>query len=286
MAGYAQQHLHSRSIEDPTAYWKPLADSIHWTKQPDSILEVGSNGKWQWFPGGEMNMCYEALDANIARGLGSVPAIVWDSPVTRRKDVITYSDLLQRVQLLAGVLKGLGVGKGDVVMIYMPMIPEALVGMFACARLGAIHSVVFGGFASKELAKRIDSATPKIILTASAGIEEKRTTWYVPLINAAIDYARHKPAYTILYQRPAYEHEIRSEEMPCKYLDWNECINGAQPVKECTPTGAEDEIYTLYTSGTTGAPKGVSRFSASYAVHLKHSIRTLMNLKERQVMFW
>lgn len=170
-------------------------------------------------------------------------------------------------------------------MIYMPMIPEALVGMYACARLGAIHSVVFGGFASKELAKRIDSATPKVIITATAGVEEKRVTKYVPLVNAAIEAAEWKPNYAILVQRPRYGHDLTNEKLPCEYLDWDKSMRKATPVKECTPTSGDDEIYTLYTSGTTGAPKGVTRFSASYAVHLKHSIRTLMNLRERQVMF-
>lgn len=232
-----------------------------------------------------MNMCYEAIDANVKKGLGPTPAIIWDSPVTGLKDVITYADLLSRVQMFAGVMKSLGVVKGDVVMIYMPMIPEALVAMYACARLGAIHSVVFGGFASKELAKRIDSATPKLILTASVGIEEKRTTPYVPLVVAAIEYAKHKPAQTILYQRPGHEHQFGSETLPCKFLDWNKSLDSASPMMECVPTGCEDEIYTLYTSGTTGAPKGVTRYSASYAIHLRHSIATLMNLKEKDVMF-
>lgn len=182
------------------------------------------------------------------------------------------------------IIKGLTL-QGDVVMIYMPMIAEALVSMYACARLGAIHSVVFGGFASKELAKRIDSATAKVIVTATAGVEEKRVTQYVPLVNAAIKAVQWKPLHTILVQRPGHEYNLTKEKLPCEYLDWNTCMKTAQPVKECTPTSGDDEIYTLYTSGTTGAPKGVSRFSTSYAVHLKHSIRHLMNLKERQVMF-
>lgn len=174
---------------------------------------------------------------------------------------------------------------GDVVMIYMPMIPELLIGMYASARIGAIHSVVFGGFASKELAKRIDSATPKVILTATAGIEEKRTTQYVPLVNAAVEGAKWKPRHVVLVQRPGHEHDLSKESLPCEYLDWKDCMTTAEPVEECTPTKSQEEIYTLYTSGTTGAPKGVSRFSAPYAVHLKHSIKNLMNLKERQVMF-
>lgn len=296
MAEYAQQRLHRESLANPTAFWAPTVDSIKWTKKPSATLAVsrdddddrgGGVGAWTWFPDGEMNMCHEVLDANVERGLGPVPAVIWDSPVTGLRDVITYADLLLRVKLFAGVLKRLGVGKGDVVMIYMPMVPEALVGMYACARLGAIHSVVFGGFAAKELAKRIDSATPKVILTASAGIEEKRVTPYVPLVNAAIGHARHKPGHTILYQRPGHEHRFGSDDgddLPCEYLDWDTVVSQATPVEECTPTGAHDELYTLYTSGTTGAPKGVSRFASSYAVHLKHSIKTLMDLGPRRVM--
>lgn len=280
-----QKQLHADSIAPTGEYWRDKVEQIKWTKKPTSLLKTSSKGKWQWFEGGEMNMCYECIDVNVEKGLGEVPAIIWDSPVTNSKARITYSDLLDRVQRFAGVMKDMGVKKGDVVMIYMPMIPEALVGMYACARLGAIHSVVFGGFASRELAKRIDAATPKLILTASAGVEEKRTTPYLPLVKKAIEYAKHKPEKTIMYQRPGYETEL---PLPKNFLDWDTVVSSLPDSKkaiECTPTRSDHEIYTLYTSGTTGAPKGVSRFSSPYAVHLKHSISTLMNLQPKDVMF-
>lgn len=273
-----QARLHAASLRDPESFWGSLASSIKWSRKPERVLEQ-SGATWRWFPGGEMNMCYECIDVHVEAGRGGVPAIVWDSPLTGMKDVVSYADLQIRVQLFAGVLQRHGVRKGDVVMIYMPMVPQALVAMYACARLGAIHSVVFGGFASKELAKRIDAATPKVLLTASAGLEEKRVTPYVPLVRQAIALAAHKPATTILLQRPG--HEDTSGE----YHDWDAELRTATPVVECTPTSAQDPIYTLYTSGTTGTPKGVTRFSAPYAVHLKHSIKTLMNLKAGEVMF-
>lgn len=274
---YSQLSINKQALAQPEQYWGHQAKQIAWTRQPSSALRQ-EDTEWTWFPDGEMNMCYEAIDRNVNEGLGPSPAIIWDSPVTGLKDVITYADLLGRVQIFAGVLSSLGVVKGDVVMIYMPMIPEALVAMYACARLGAIHSVVFGGFAAKELAKRIDSATPKVLLTASVGIEEKRVTQYIPLVVDALSYAQAKPEHTIVYQRPNHTFETT-------FLDWESCIAKATPVKECTPTGARDILYTLYTSGTTGAPKGVSRFAPSYAVHLKHSIKSLMNLNPRDVMF-
>ncbi|BFZ58393.1 hypothetical protein PYCC9005_005455 [Savitreella phatthalungensis] len=277
---YEQRNLHARSLQQPDKFWGEIAESITWSRKPDKVLDI-SGKSWRWFPGGQMNMCYECIDTHVDAGLGPQPAIIWDSPLTNAKDVITYADLQIRVQTFAGVLRKHGVGKGDVVMIYMPMVPQALVAMYACARLGAIHSVVFGGFASKELAKRIDAATPKLFLTASAGLEEKRVTAYMPLVNQAISLSTHKPSKVILLQRPGYE----AKDLPSNCLDWDLELRSSQPVTECVPTDSQDPIYTLYTSGTTGTPKGVTRFSAPYAVHLKHSIKSLMNLQRGDVMF-
>ncbi|ORY76041.1 hypothetical protein BCR37DRAFT_167406 [Protomyces lactucae-debilis] len=278
---YSQQRIHGQSIADPEKFWGSIAETIHWHKKPKSVLDVAADGSWTWFKDGEFNMAYELLEANIAKGLGESVAIYWDSPVTSQKRRITYSELLRDVQQFAGAMSAQGVRKGDVVMIYMPMVPEALVAMCACAYIGAVHSVVFGGFASSELAKRIDSATPKLLLTASAGIEEKRVTPYLPLVQKGIQSAKHKPKAIVILQRKGHEAKT---PLPADVLEWDEFAQNAKPVTSPTPTKSQDILYTLYTSGTTGAPKGVSRFSAGYAAQLRYQIQHLMNMKAGSTM--
>lgn len=278
MAGYTETY--ANWLNDPTGFWADAATGIDWGKSPDVILDAETPPLTTWFPDAVCNTCYNAVDRHVAVGRGAQTAIIHDSPVTNNTTKITYDTLLDRVSRVAGVLTSHGVGKGDRVVIYMPMIPEALIAMLACARIGAVHSVVFGGFAAHELAVRIDDATPKAILAASAGIEGKKTIAYKPLIDGAINRADHKPDFTLILQRP-----VLKADMTAGFdFDWASEESAATPVG-CTPVGGADPLYILYTSGTTGHPKGVVRHNGGHMVALHWTMKNIYNVKAGDV-FW
>jgi len=274
------QAEYSRSIETPELFWGEKAEALAWFKKPEQILSTDENGIYRWFADGELNTAYLALDYHVENGLADNLAIIYDSPVTNQKRKITYRELRDDVAKFAGVLKSQGVEKGDRVVIYMPMVPEALVAMLAVARLGAIHSVVFGGFAPHELAVRIDDAEPKVIVTASCGIEIAKVIEYKPMLDKAIEKSAHKPNSVVVLQRP----QAKAELMPGRDLDWNEAVAAAEPA-ECVPVKGTDPLYILYTSGTTGKPKGVVRDNGGHAVAMKYSMQAIYNVKPGDV-FW
>jgi len=269
-----------RSIKDPEGFWGEAAESISWYKKWDKVLDDSNRPFYRWFTGGELNTCYNALDRHVEEGRADQVAVIYDSPVTDQVRKITYRELLDQVSRFAGGLKGLGVGKGDTVVIYMPMIPEAAVAMLACARLGAIHSVVFGGFAPNELAIRIDDAKPKAIVSASCGIEVKRVIEYKPLLDKAIELAKNKPQHSVILQRP----QAKATLKPGRDHDWDELMSGAKPAA-CVPVQATDPLYILYTSGTTGLPKGVVRDNGGHAVAMRWSMEYLYDVKPGDV-YW
>ncbi|OKY74201.1 MAG: propionyl-CoA synthetase [Desulfobulbaceae bacterium DB1] len=268
------------SIEQPDIFWAEAAEGISWYKKWDRVLNDDNPPFYRWFSGGEMNTCFNAVDRHVAAGRGEQAAIIYDSPVTDTIRKISYRELLDQVAVFAGALRDQGVGKGDTVIIYMPMIPEAAVAMLACARLGAIHSVVFGGFAAHELAIRVDHAQPKVVVTASGAIEGKKILAYKPLVDNAIDMASHKPHKCIIFQRPFVTAELKQG----RDLDWREAIRAATPV-DCVPVEATDPLYILYTSGTTGMPKGVMRDNGGHAVALNWSMKNVYNVDAGDV-FW
>jgi propionyl-CoA synthetase len=272
--------LFQRSIKDPEGFWGDAGQAITWSKKWDKVLDDSSKPFYRWFAGGEMNTCYNALDRHVESGRAGQVAIIYDSPVTNVLEKITYGQLHDQVSRFAGALKGLGVGKGDTVIIYMPMIPQAAIAMLACARLGAIHSVVFGGFAPHELAIRIDDAKPKVIITASGAIEGKKTLEYKPMLDRAIEAAAHKPEKNIIFQRSF----VKAAMTAGKDLDWDELVKTAEPVG-CTPVKATDPLYILYTSGTTGKPKGVVRDNGGHAVALRWSMEYIYGVKPGDV-YW
>jgi propionyl-CoA synthetase len=274
------EELFKRSISDPEGFWGEAAEAITWYKKWDKVLDSSNPPFYKWFTGGEMNTCYNALDRHVEDGRGDQTAIIYDSPVTGTIRKISYRDLLDQVSRFAGALKGLGVAKGDTVIIYMPMISQAVVAMLACARLGAVHSVVFGGFAPNELALRINDAKPKVIISASGAMEVRRLIEYKPLLNRAIELAAHKPEKCIIYQRRLAEAEL----IPGQDIAWNEFISGAEPVP-CVPVKATDPLYILYTSGTTGKPKGVVRDNGGHAVALRWSLENIYDTKPGEV-YW
>ncbi len=274
---YADEY--QRSMNDPEGFWRKQAEALDWFKFPEQILKTEADGQGYWFADGEMNTAYMALDHHVNTGRGDQLALIFDSPVTHTKATYTYSQLTDAVALTAGMLAGLGVVKGDRVIIYMPMIPEAVIAMLAVARLGAIHSVVFGGFAPPELAVRIDDATPKVIMSASCGIEIKRTVEYKPLLDRAISLAVHKPESCVIYQRPQCVAAMTERD-----YDWSTLLANATPVG-CTPVLGSDPLYILYTSGTTGKPKGVVRENGGHAVALKYSMSAIYNVNPGEV-FW
>ncbi len=273
------EEIFSRSVNQPDEFWAEAAEAISWYSKWDRVLDDDSPPFYRWFVGGELNTCENAVDRHVAAGQGEQAAIIYDSPVTGVVRKITYRELLDQVSLFAGVLRNEGVKKGDTVIIYMPMIPEAAVAMLACARLGAIHSVVFGGFAAHELALRIDHARPRVIVTASGAIEGKKILAYKPLVDSAIAMAEHEPASCIVLQRPFVTAELTQRDR-----DWAEAMQLAKPT-ECVPVAATDPLYILYTSGTTGMPKGVIRDNGGHAVALHWSMKNIYNVDAGDV-FW
>lgn len=265
---------------DPEGFWMDQAKAIDWVTPPTKALDDSKAPLYRWFTDAEVNTCYNAVDRHVENGRGEQTAIIYDSPVTNTKSKISYAELQTRVASLAGALRAKGVEKGDRVIIYMPMIPEALEAMLACARLGAIHSVVFGGFAANELAVRIDDATPKAIIAASCGIEPGRVVHYKPLLNGAVEMAKHKPDFTVILQR---EQEI-AELIPDRDFDWHDFQDGVTP-SECVPVRGDHPAYILYTSGTTGAPKGVVRPTAGHLVALNWTMKAIYNVDPGEV-FW
>jgi propionyl-CoA synthetase len=268
------------SVESPETFWGKAAEEIVWERKWDKVLDDSKLPFVKWFPGGELNTCYNAVDVHVENGMADQAAIIYDSPVTDTIQTFSYGELKNRVSKIAGMLTGLGVAKGDTVLIYMPMIPEAVMSMLACARIGAIHSVVFGGFAPKELAIRIDDAKPKVILSASCGIEVKKVIPYKPLLDEAIEIAEHKPANCVILQRPM----VKAELLKSRDLDWVELESKADPVG-CVTVSATDPLYILYTSGTTGKPKGVVRDNGGHAVALRWSMKHIYNIGPGEV-YW
>lgn len=267
------------SVTDPETFWGKAGEQMTWHKKWDKVLDASNPPFYKWFVGAEVNTCYNALDVHIENGRADQVAVIYDSPVTDTIKKFTYSELRDRVAKIAGMLQGLGVEKGDRVIVYMPMIPEALMAMLACARLGAIHSVVFGGFAAKELAVRIDDAKPKVILSASCGIEVKKVIQYKPLLDEAIHLASHKPQRCIIFQRPMAEAPMGNLD-----LDWATLEKDAKPAG-CVWVKATDPLYILYTSGTTGIPKGVVRDNGGHAVALKWSMTHIYGIEPGDV-YW
>ncbi len=274
------EDVFKKSIEDREAFWGKAAEAIDWYRKWDKVLDDSDPPFYRWFPGGEMNTCYNALDRHVEKGRGDQVALIYDSPVTDTIQKFTYREFRDKVAKLAGGIKSLGVGKGDTAIIYMPMIPEAAAAMLACARLGVVHSVVFGGFASNELAVRIDHAKPKLILTASGAREGKKTLEYKPLVDKAIELATHKPEKVVMYQRPFLKAPLSAG----RDIEWNELVEAAEPA-ECVPVRATDPLYILYTSGTTGMPKGVVRDNGGHAVALYWSMENIYDVKSEDV-YW
>jgi propionyl-CoA synthetase len=278
MASYAETYR--RSLDRPDEFWAEAAEAIDWDKRWDRVLDDRWPPFYRWFAGGRLNTCWNALDRHVAAGRGERVALIWDSPVTQQVHRFTYREMRDRTARVAGMLQGLGVKTGDRVLIYMPMIPEAAIAMLACARIGAVHSVVFGGFAAHELATRIDDARPRVILTASCGIETNRIIPYKPLLDAAIAEARAKPDACVVLRRPMCPADL----VPARDHDWQELENAARPA-DCVPVAATDPLYILYTSGTTGVPKGVVRDNGGHAVALQWSMRNIYGVAPDEV-FW
>ena len=265
---------------DTHALWREAAADIHWYTQPAVVLDDSDPPFYRWYPDGVTNACYNALDVHVEAGRGEQPALIYDSPVTDSKRSYTYAELLEAVALCAGVLAESGVGKGDRVLIYMPMVPEAVIAMLACARIGAVHSVVFGGFASRELAVRIDDATPKLVIAATCGVEPGGVVAYMPLLEQALILAQHAPERCLILTRPMQPCAL----VPGRDVDWDAAMAQAAPA-ECVPVAANDPLYILYTSGTTGQPKGVVRDTGGSIVALKWSMSNIYNVGAGDV-YW
>ncbi len=276
--GYKKEF--QESIENPEEFWRKQAELIKWYEFPSTILSQDDNGFYHWFKGGKLNTSYLLLDHHVECGRGDQTALIYDSPVTNSQCKFNFKELLEKVAKFAGVLRAMGIEKGDRAIIYMPMIPEALVAMLACARLGAIHSVVFGGFAPKELAIRIDDAKPKVLLTASCGIEFSNVIEYKPLVDEALRLSKYPPKTVVLLQRPQSKASMKSG----RDFDWNELSNRASPA-DPVPVDATDPLYILYTSGTTGLPKGIVRDNGGHAVALKYSMKAIFNSEPGDV-YW
>ncbi|CAM5347258.1 propionyl-CoA synthetase [Alishewanella longhuensis] len=274
---YLQEY--QASVSDPAAFWGAKAAKLAWFKKPTQTLSE-QEGQYQWFADGELNTSYLALDYHIEQGRGQQCALIYDSPVTGSKQRFSYLELRDAVARFAGVLKANGVNKGDRVVIYMPMIPEAAIAMLATARLGAVHSVVFGGFAPHELAVRIDDATPKVVISASCGIEVNRVIAYKPLLDSALEKANHKPEHCIIFQRPQQIATL----VAGRDIDWQHAVANAEPA-DPVAVNSTDPLYILYTSGTTGKPKGVVRDNGGHAVALSYSMKAIYNMNPGEV-FW
>jgi propionyl-CoA synthetase len=279
MGKYAE--MYRRSIEDPEGFWGEAAGDIQWAKKWEKVLDDSNKPFYRWFVGGELNTCYNALDYHVENGRADQTALIYDSPVTGTVKKFSYRELLDDVARFAGVLRGKGVQKGDTVVIYMPMIPEAVVAMLACARIGAVHSVVFGGFAANELAIRINDAKPRVIISASCGLEgATKVIPYKPLLDEAIRLAQSKPTSCIIKQRP----QVKAEAIAGRDFDWDEEM-AAATAADCVTVAATDPLYILYTSGTTGIPKGVVRDNGGHAVALKWSMRYIYDVEPGDV-YW
>ena len=272
--------IYQKWQNDPLGFWADAAEAIDWYKQWDTILDESEAPIYRWFSGAEVNSCYNALDRHVANGRSQQLALIYDSPVTNTVQTFTYAELLDQVARFAGVLQQHDVQKGDRVIVYMPMVPEAVIAMLACARIGAIHSVVFGGFAAKELATRIDDAKPKLIISASCGIEINRVIEYKPLLDQAIELAAHKPQTCVILQRP----QAQASLVNGRDVDWQAAMQQAQPA-DCVPVAATDPLYILYTSGTTGVPKGVVRDNGGHLVALHWSMKYIYGVQPGDV-FW
>jgi len=269
-----------RSLADPEGFWGEAAKAIDWYREPTVVLDTSNPLFYRWFADGVLNTCFNALDRHVRDGRGDQVALIYDSPVTDTCRTFSYRELLDEVARFGAVLHGLGVGAGDRVIIYMPMITEAVVAMLACARVGAVHSVVFGGFAPHELAVRIDDATPKVVVSASCGIEVSRIVEYAPILDRAIELAAHKPERCVIVQRP----QAPAALVAGRDLDWEQAMARAEPV-ECVPVAATDPLYILYTSGTTARPKGVMRDNGGHAVALRWSMEHIYDTGPGEV-FW
>jgi propionyl-CoA synthetase len=272
--------IHQRSIENPNEFWAEAAEHLVWERRWDRVLDDSNAPIYRWFTGGRLNTCYNAVDRHVENGRGEQAAIIYDSPITGTGRQITYRELQDQVALFAGALAGNGVGRGDRVILYMPMIPEAIVAVLACARIGAVHSVVFGGFAPNELATRIDDAKPKAIVSASCGIEPSRVIAYKPLLDNARSLSKHKPDCCIVFQRPQLQAELNEPGD----LDWHDAMANAVP-HDCVAVEATDPLYLLYTSGTTGEPKGIVRDNGGHAVALHWTMKNIYNVEPGEV-YW
>jgi propionyl-CoA synthetase len=269
-----------RSLADPDQFWRDASELIDWYTEPSVVLDRSIPPFYRWFTGGILNTCFNAVDRHVRDGRAAQPALIYDSPVTGSQRVLTYQELLNEVARFAGVLHGLGVAAGDRVVIYMPMVPEAVVAMLACARIGAVHSVVFGGFAAQELPAQIEDARPVAVVSASGGIEVSRVVEYKPILDRAIKLSAHKPHSCVILQRP----QVKAPLVAGRDLDWAEQITAAQPV-DCVPVAATDPLYILYTSGTTGKPKGVVRDNGGHAVALRWSMQHIYDTQPGDV-YW
>jgi len=270
--------IYEQSIKDKENFWKKVSDDVFWYQKPEKILNTENPPFYKWFEDGVTNTCYNALDFHVDNGLGDKVALIWDSAITNTKEKYTFNQLKEKVSLFAGALKNQNIQKGDRVIIYMPMIPEAVIAMLACARIGAIHSVVFGGFASNELANRIDDSKAKLIISASCGYEPGKTVEYKPLINKAIELAKHKPDRCIIFQRKNFKATLD----PKLDIEWDEVLKDAKPT-ECEKMKGSDYAYILYTSGTTGLPKGIVRDIGGHIVALKWTMKNVYNINPDDV---
>ncbi|HTT91572.1 MAG TPA: propionyl-CoA synthetase [Acidimicrobiales bacterium] len=274
------EETYRRSVQQPEEFWSEAAADIDWDGPWERVLDAFRPPFFRWFVGGRLNTCYNALDRHVERGRADQPALIYDSPVTGTTATLTFRDLHAAVARFAGALAAQGVTAGDRVVIYMPMVPEAVIAMLACARIGAVHSVVFGGFAANELASRIDDARPKVVVSASCGVEPSRVVPYKPLLDAAIDLVEVKPHRCIILQRAQLQADLR----PGRDISWEDAVAGAEPTA-CVVVGATDPLYILYTSGTTGQPKGIVRDNGGHAVALKWSMRHLYDVAPGEV-YW